>query len=43
MFLTFAFAHVYVIVADESEWLEGFWFSSFGGFHQHDEDVPSRH
>ena len=25
------------------ELLEGFWFSSFGGFHQHDEDVPSRH
>jgi dTDP-4-dehydrorhamnose 3,5-epimerase-like enzyme len=25
------------------EWLEGFWFSSFGGFHQHDEDVPSHH
>ena len=40
MFLAYAFAHVEIIVADESEPLEGCLFSSYYGFRLHDADVP---
>jgi len=40
MFLACAFAHVEIIVADESEPLRGFLFSSYYGFRLHDVDVP---
>jgi hypothetical protein len=40
MFLACAFAHVNIIVADESEPLEGCLFSNYYGFHLHDADVP---
>ena len=35
-----AFAHMEIIVADESEPLEGCLFSNYSGFRLHDVDVP---